>query len=203
MNALLYVHVALLGLSGQAPTLLEGDLVFQESRSSQARAVQAATGSPITHMGIVTLVDGRPHVFEAVSPATGRVGATPLSRWRARGVGGKLWVKRISDREARLTPEVLARMTAVGESFLGRRYDPLFQWDKRRMYCSELVYDIYLVGAGISLGRVQQIGDLNLTSRVVQRLIKARMKDRLDKSELIITPASIFGDPDLVTISAP
>ena len=68
------------------PPLMEGDLVFQESRSAQADAVKAATGSPITHMGIVTLVGGQPHVYEANGP----VGRTSLQSWKRRGVGQRL-----------------------------------------------------------------------------------------------------------------
>ena len=36
-----------------APELKNGDIVFQESQSSQSRASSAGTKSPITHMGII------------------------------------------------------------------------------------------------------------------------------------------------------
>ena len=98
-------------------------------------------------------------------------------------------------------------MKRVALSFKGRPYDQFFQWDTRRLYCSELVHDIYLVGAGLSIGRVQQIGDLNLSSPVVQRLITRRfkkvLKRPLDTQELIITPVAMFEDPRLVTVVAP
>ena len=185
------------------PVLMEGDLVFQRSKSPQAEAIALATQSPIGHVGIVTMVKGVPHVYEAAGP----VGVVTLERFKARGVDGKLWVKRLRNRDAHLTPGVLEAMHRVGRSFWGRPYDRYFQWDKRRLYCSELVYDIYLLGAGVSLGKVQQVGDLDLSSPAVKRLIskryKARLKRSLDLSELIITPASLFADPRLITVSAP
>ncbi|MES2934380.1 MAG: hypothetical protein V4805_12935, partial [Pseudomonadota bacterium] len=46
-------------------SLKDGDLIFQKSRSSQSLAVQRATGSPYSHMGIVFMRAGKPMVFEA------------------------------------------------------------------------------------------------------------------------------------------
>lgn len=47
--------------------LKEGDIVFQISRSAQSLAVQRATGSRYSHMGMVLMRGGQPCVFEAVS----------------------------------------------------------------------------------------------------------------------------------------
>jgi len=199
MNALLLIHVAWLGL-GQSPALMEGDLVFQRSTSRQSTAIQLATGSDITHTGVVTMIRGEPHVLEAISRG---VSLTPLKRWVARDAKKRYWAKRLADRDRHLTAETLARMKRVGLSFKGRPYDGRFQWDKRRLYCSELVHDIYLVGAGLSLGRVQQVGDLQLDHDLVQQLVRERMTQGLDTSELIITPIAIFDDPRLVTVVAP
>ena len=55
--------------------LRHGDIVFHESQTRQSRAVSEGTGSPITHMGIVYLKKGKPFVYEAVAPGTGRVQA--------------------------------------------------------------------------------------------------------------------------------
>ena len=61
-----------------------GDIVFHTSLSSQSRAVQAATRSPYSHMGIVLMKDGRPQVLEAIEP----VRFTPLQAWLDRGRRG-------------------------------------------------------------------------------------------------------------------
>ena len=94
-------------------------------------------------------------------------------------------------------------MQDVGTRYKGKRYDALFQWDDRRIYCSELVYDIYKKAVGISLGKVQRVKDLNLKPKSVQKLIKARLGKRLNLNEKIITPVSIFNDPRLETVIEP
>ena len=62
------------------PVLKSGDIVFHQSKSSQSPAIQDATGSVITHMGIIFIQEGRRLVYEAVSPMSkpekNRVGLT-------------------------------------------------------------------------------------------------------------------------------
>ena len=65
------------------PAVRDGDVIFQTSHSSQSLAIQRATGSPYSHMGLVFVRDHGPYVFEA--EATVRF--TPLDRWIHRGVG--------------------------------------------------------------------------------------------------------------------
>jgi Permuted papain-like amidase enzyme, YaeF/YiiX, C92 family len=72
--------LALLVATTPLPAVRDGDIVFQTSGSSQSAAIQRATRSPWSHMGIVFLRDGVPFVYEAVDP----VQATPLARWVAR-----------------------------------------------------------------------------------------------------------------------
>jgi hypothetical protein len=67
--------------SGYEPR--NGDIVFQTSRSPQSLAIQLATKSPYSHMGIVYVQGGAPFVFEAVQP----VKLTPLRSWIERGAG--------------------------------------------------------------------------------------------------------------------
>ena len=64
--------------------------MFHTSPSSQSLAVQAATGSPYSHMGVVLFKDGKPMVFEAVQP----VKYTPLRTWLRRSEGGRYVIKR-------------------------------------------------------------------------------------------------------------
>ena len=206
MGTILGVIVSLFGLAGE-PELRNGDIVFQESQSSQSKAIREGTNSPITHMGIIHIRNGKPYVYEAVSPHSKpkpyRVGLTPYKSWVNRGKGKRVWVKRLSEKVNPLSPKTLKKMQAVGQRYKGKRYDKLFQWDDRKIYCSELVFDIYDKAVGVRLGKVQQVKDLNLKPKSVQKLIKARLGKRLNLKEKIITPVSIFDDPRLVTIVEP
>jgi hypothetical protein len=93
-------------------------------------------------------------------------------------------------------------MLAVGKKMLGKNYDTAFAWDGRRIYCSELVYRIFLDGAGLPLGKVQRFGELALDSKPVRRLIKVRRGHKLDLDEPIITPVSIMTDSKLRTVAS-
>jgi hypothetical protein len=60
-----------------AEQLRDGDIIFQTSRSEQSTAIQKATHSQYSHMGIVFLRNGSPHVYEAIKT----VQYTPLRKW--------------------------------------------------------------------------------------------------------------------------
>src|ERR1043166_8812275 len=81
-----------------SPTLKDGDIIFQTSRSSQSVAIRRATHSRYSHMGLVLYRSGQPYVLEASST----VRYTPLPAWIARGVGGHYVVKRLADADHRL-----------------------------------------------------------------------------------------------------
>src|SRR5262245_62162470 len=87
---------AVLGLCAAAScagaTLHDGDIIFHTSRSSQSLAIQRATRSPWSHMGVILYRDGKPYVFEAIAT----VRYTPLEKWIARGEKGHYVVKRVA-----------------------------------------------------------------------------------------------------------
>jgi len=174
----------------------DGDIVFHTSRSAQSLAIQLATKSPYSHMGIVYVRDGKPFVFEAVQP----VKLTPLDDWIARGEGKHVVVKRLRDADARLTGETLRKMRAVGEQLAGKDYDPYFEWSDERIYCSELVWKVFERGAGIELGELQTIADFDLSHPAVQAKVRERYGDNVPLDEVVVSPAAIFDAPDLETV---
>ncbi|HET9864831.1 MAG TPA: YiiX family permuted papain-like enzyme [Steroidobacteraceae bacterium] len=176
----------------------DGDIIFQTSRSSQSQAIQLATRSPYSHMGIVYVRNGRPFVFEAVQP----VKLTPLDAWIARGEHGHFVAKRLRDADARLSIDSLRRMRAAGEPFLGKNYDLYFEWSDDRIYCSELVWKIFDRGAGVKLGRLQTLSEFDLAQPAVRSKLKERYGNHVPLQEIVISPAAIFEDPRLQTVYA-
>jgi hypothetical protein len=174
----------------------DGDIVFQTSKSAQSRVIQLATGSRYSHMGIVFLRDGVPFVLEAVQP----VRLTPLSDWIARGEGGLFVAKRLRDAKSVLKQATLQKMMAVGEGFLGRGYDPYFEWSDSRIYCSELVWKVYDRGAGIAIGKLQTMADFDLSNPVVKAKVQERFGDNVPLQETVISPAAMFASPLLKTV---
>jgi hypothetical protein len=195
--ASLLVSALLLGCSaGNDYEPRNGDVVFQTSRSSQSLAIQLATKSPYSHMGIVYLREGEPFVFEAVQPVT----LTPLAEWVARGEGGHFVAKRLRDANSILTAGTLQTMREVGERFAGKDYDLYFEWSDDRIYCSELVWKVFDEGAGIQLGDRQTIADFDLTHPAVQAKLRERFGDRIPRDEVVVSPVAIFDAPQLETV---
>jgi hypothetical protein len=192
------VAVGLTGCSQGRYEPRNGDIVFQTSRSSQSAAIQFATKSQYSHMGIVYVRDGEPFVFEAIQP----VKLTPLAAWVERGERGHFIAKRLSDAESQLTAEALSKMRAVGERFAGRDYDLYFEWSDDRIYCSELVWKVFEQGAGIELGKLQTIADFDLTHPAVQAKLKERFGDQIPRHEIVVSPVAIFDDAKLQTVYA-
>jgi hypothetical protein len=173
-----------------------GDIVFQTSRSSQSLAIQLATKSPYSHMGIVYVRDGDPFVFEAVQP----VKLTPLRTWIERGEREHFVAKRLRDADSRLTPETLQKMRAAGEQLAGKDYDLYFEWSDDRIYCSELVWKVFERGAGIRLGQQQTIAAFDLSHPAVQAKVKERYGDRVPLDEVVASPVAIFEAAALMTV---
>jgi hypothetical protein len=176
----------------------DGDIVFQTSLSAQSRAIQLATGSPYSHMGIVVVAGGAPHVLEAVGP----VKRTPLAEWVARGKDGAFVVKRLRRARELLTPTALRSMRDVGAGFVGRDYDTGFAWSDDRLYCSELVWKIYNGALGLEIGTLQRLGDFDLGDPVVRNAVHERWGDAPPLEMQVISPAAMFASDLLVEVHA-
>lgn len=172
-----------------------GDIIFQISQSSQSKAIQTATHSPYSHMGIIYQEDREYFVYEAVQP----VKLTPLSEWIKRGEKGHYVVKRLKD-TTRLTPEGFARLKHAGQKYRNKDYDSYFEWSDDRVYCSELVWKMYDEAFGIKLGELQQLQAFDLSSDVVKRQLNERYRNNIPLTENVISPASIFGSDKLLTV---
>ena len=167
----------------------EGDIVFQTSRSA---AIQAATGSTMSHMGVLYRERDGWAVFEAAA----RVQLTPLREWVAQGERGRVVIKRFEG----LAPASLTAMKELGRGWMGRRYDATFEWSDERMYCSELVYKLFDRGAKIELGALQRFAEFDLDHPVVRRPLRKRFGRRLPLDEPVVSPAAIYDDPRLKTV---
>jgi hypothetical protein len=176
--------------------LHEGDLIFHTSQSAQSQAIQLATHSPYSHCGLLYKANGEWQVFEAVQP----VKLTPLARWVARGKDGHFVVKRLHDAATALTPAALARLHAAGQPMLGHDYDLAFNWSDKQIYCSELIWKVYDRALHRQLGRLQQLRDFDLSQPAVRAKLRERYGNHLPLSEPVISPASIFNSPELVTV---
>lgn len=191
------------------PPLQNGDIVFQSARSDQSLAILLATHSLYMHTGIVERdPDGKLYVIQAAQTVV----ETPLPDYIWQSYGARLTIMRF----AGITPAQAAAVVAAARKLLGRPYDFFFRLDPSQIYCSELVYDAFLDGAGIALGHLQPIGTLSINNFAVRKIIATRWQ--MDPGcqarhapnfaacyaiilhRQIITPVSLSRDPRLQTL---
>jgi len=179
--------------AGAAPDWRDGDIIFQSSRSGQSAAIQLATHSPYSHVGVVFLRDGKPYVFEAVAT----VRYTPLETWATHGDGGRYVIKRLRNP---LTVEQAAKLRTSATPFEGRPYDLYFEWSGERIYCSELVWKMYQQALGVRLGELQKLREFDLTAPVVKQKLRERYGTKVPLDEPVISPARLFSSPLLIEV---
>lgn len=173
-----------------------GDIIFQTSKSTQSKAIQLATGSKYSHMGIVYEDGGNFYVYEAVQP----VKLTPIHDWIKRGEKSHYVLKRLRNANKLLTSENLKKMKDVGNRFEGKSYDIYFEWSDDKIYCSELVWKIYKEAVGVEIGELEQLSDFNLESKEVKSIMKKRYGNNIPMDKKVISPAAMFESDKLITI---
>lgn len=191
------VCLLLSGCSRALPNVNDGDIIFHTSRSGQSQAIQQATGSRYSHMGIILFRQGKPYVFEA----SAHVVSTPLADWIARGVDGHYVVKRLKTAQQTLTPQALEKLHETADTFAGKSYDLTFEWSDQRMYCSELVWKIYDRALGLQIGKLQKLGEFNLDAPAVKQKIKERYDNHVPLDETVISPQAMFESPLLAVVA--
>jgi hypothetical protein len=181
------VAVAPRGLEGRLET---GDLVFHTSRSRQSVAIQEATESPLSHVGLVEVTPRGVYVVEAVQP----VQRVPFAKWKARGVGGHLLVLR----PAGLTAQQRAGAVAEAKRHLGKPYDWHFGWGDEAMYCSELAHKAYAKAAGVAYGKLERLETLKVKALGPQ--LEERYGGNVPLELELLTPASLAADERLEVV---
>ncbi|WP_121666519.1 YiiX family permuted papain-like enzyme [Mesonia aquimarina] len=173
-----------------------GDIIFQTSKSNQSKAIQLATGSKYSHMGIIYENEGEFFVYEAVQP----VKLTPLNDWISRGKKRHYVIKRLENADQVLTNSTLIKMKEIGEQFKGKPYDIYFEWSDEKIYCSELVWKIYKQATNIEIGQLEQLSDFDLSNEIVKATMKERYGSDIPMDEKVISPAAMFNSEKLITI---
>ena len=131
------------GAPGLDPaSLKEGDLIFHRPNSSQSEAIQIATSRSSIMWELYFNIKGRLWCLRQYN----RSKLPPLPRFIERG--NHHFVIADFDGDRVLSAEVIARMKALGQGYLGKNYDLQFRWSDERIYCSELVWKLYKQGAG-------------------------------------------------------
>lgn len=173
-----------------------GDIIFQTSQSNQSKAIQLATKSKYSHIGIVYENNNKWFVYEAIQS----VRLTPIKQWINRDKKRHYVVKRLKNASEVLNSATLTKMKKVGERFKGKNYDIYFEWSDDKLYCSELVWKIYKEATEIEIGNLEELKDFDLSHPLVKQKMKERYGDNIPLNEKVISPAAIFNSDKLITI---
>lgn len=173
-----------------------GDIIFHTSKSNQSKAIQLATHSKYSHVGIIFNIHGKFHVYEAVQT----VRLTPLLEWINRGKNANYVIKRLKNANEVLTNLTIKKMKQIGEQFKGKPYDIYFEWSDNKIYCSELVWKIYKQALDIEIGKLEKLSDFDLSNKIVKAKMKERYGNNIPMNEKIISPATMFNSDKLITI---
>ena len=176
---------------------MEADIIFQTSSSLQSKAIQIATNSKYSHVGIIMKYDGKLVVLEAVQP----IKLTPIKGWINHGENSAYSLKRLKNREEVLTKSSLKKMREKGSNWIGKDYDIAFDWSDRKLYCSELVWKLYKEGCGIEVGKLKKLKDYDLSNPLVKKAIKQRYGNDIPREEKMISPQAIFDSELLETVN--
>ncbi len=177
-------------------SLREGDIVFQTITSPQCRAIQLATKSQFSHVGMILKHNGALMVYEAIGP----VKYTSIDSWIGRDEKHHIVVKRLRKADSTLTKVNLAMLESTASIFENRPYDSAFNWSDDKIYCSELVWKIFHRALRIDIGELRKLKSFDLSSPEVQKKLRERYPDGVPLEETVISPQDVFQSNLLVTV---
>jgi hypothetical protein len=172
--------------------LKNGDIVFIVNPSGQGTAIQLATKSKYTHVGIVLIENGRTLVYHAVEP----VSKNTFDEFVSMSADGKYYVKRLKD-QTLLSEQNIQKILSEAKSELGKHYDLGFSWDDKELYCSEFVWKLYNHALGIDIGKPKPLKEFDLSHPAVQKKLHERYGKNIPLDEKMISPGDMY-DSDLL-----
>jgi uncharacterized protein YycO len=181
--------ILLSSLSLAKTNLEPGDIIMQSEGVFIETASRVATGSKWTHVGIVINHKGRNCVLEAIKTIT----CTSINSYLKRGKDHLFLRPR-----KKLSNKAKRKISHAGSRMIGKKYDYKLSWGDDKLYCSELVYKVYLKSLGIKIGRPKKVKYhlLGLTLPIVKfssNKLPHQFKSlsRININDQAITPGSI------------
>ena len=163
-----------------------GDVIFHVSKSNQSAAIKLGTLSRYSHCGVIVIENGKPYVIEAERG----VEKTPMKTWLRRGqMFHHYRIMRLK------RPQEL---TFRYKSLLGIPYDTKFRFNNGKLYCSELVWEMYKKN-GIQLCAPNPLGDYHfLNIPMVKKHITTR---GMSLEQEVVPPSDLVKSRKLRTVS--
>jgi len=171
----------------QEKGLKTGDILFISSPGGQGKAIQLATHSKYTHVGMVFVESGKTYVYHAVEP----VMKSTLSEFLEFSSDGKFVAKRLKDTDL-LNDSLNQNMRRMATQLLGKHYDIFFNWQDDEWYCTEFVWKLYERNYKLEVGKLRPLKEFDLSAKEVQYIMKKRYGNNIPYDEKMISPQDMF-----------
>lgn len=178
------------------PKLKTGDILFISNPGGQGKAIQLATKSKYTHVGIVFIEYGKTYVYHAVEP----VMKSTLDEFLDYSPDGKFVAKRMKGNVLNDTSN--EQMRKMAASLLGKHYDIYFNWKDDEWYCSEFVWKLYDRVYKKEVGKLRPLKDFDLSSPIVKTIMEKRYGKNIPYEEKMISPQDMFDSEMLEEVKA-
>ena len=193
--------------------LREGDIVFRLGDARILRGsfplsvfISRATGSPVSHTGVVAIEDEEPVVYDCSS---GGIQRQPFEVWMLDCVGA-FGVKRLKPAQRRHIPGVIGYCRKVFEQQVP--FDFEFRDDDAALYCLELTEKAFR-SQGLALSQPVRIGDWQnlanypLTALAIPAFSGMVFERRITLEQTVYLPGNerhgVWASPLLETVSGP
>lgn len=175
----------------------EGDILFISNPIGQGQAIQLATKSKYTHVGII-LPDskGKLMVYHAVEP----VKKSTIAEFLALSANGKYEQMRFFDTNM-VNRESIGVLVTEANKLIGKPYDKAFSWSDMEMYCSEFVWKLYKRAYQIELCPTKKLSEFDLSSPIVKKALKDRYGDNVPLEEKVVSPGDLHDSQMLVKVN--
>lgn len=179
--------------SANDTNFISGDVIFQTSLGHQSDLVSIVTQSPFSHCGIILQDQNGYQVLEA----NGTVKKTPLQEWIQNGKDGKYVVMRFKYEANYQSKEYRAKAIKAISEQLNKPYDSKFLWKDDQMYCSELVWKLYVQTTDRELCPLKKLKEYDLSSDEVKKELTKRYGQNIPLEEKMVSPADLAASEDL------
>jgi hypothetical protein len=169
------------------PALKSGDIIFIVNPRGQGKAIQLATKSKYTHVGIIFIENGKTYVYHAVEP----VMKSELKDFVDMSVDGTYSVKRLKD-QSLLTDSIITVMKKEATQKLGIHYDLGFNWGDDELYCSEYVWKLYSHALKLEIGKLRPLKEFDLSNPKVKYIMEQRYGNNIPYNEKMISPGDMY-----------
>lgn len=164
-----------------------GDIIFISNPRGQGLAIQLATKSKYTHVGIILKDEnGKLIVYHAVEP----VRKNTIEEFINMSADGTCEVMRLRD-TLLLNEKAPEKLRAEANKLLGKHYDIYFGWSDSEIYCSEFVWKVYNRALGLEPGPLKPLGSFDLSSPAVKQKLTERYGNKIPLDEKMISPGDM------------